>query len=107
MAAITGWISGRWTVANTLIRFVAARRPQAQVIDSQLVPLGLLFLAAFVLEGRYALPARGANVLGLVLLVAAGVWIRVLQRVLALTAAIWHNDRIGAPVARCLTAYDH
>jgi len=37
----------------------------------------------------------------------AGVWIRVLQRVLALTAAIWHNDRIGAPVARCLTAYDH
>lgn len=36
-----------------------------------------------------------------------GVWVRVLQRVLALTAAIWHNDRIGAPVARCLTAYDH
>lgn len=36
-----------------------------------------------------------------------GVWIRVLQRVLALTAAIWHNDRIGAPNARCLTAYDH
>ncbi|RBY78713.1 IS982 family transposase [Geodermatophilus sp. TF02-6] len=37
----------------------------------------------------------------------AGVWVRVLQRILALTAAIWHNDRIGAPVARCLTAYDH
>jgi Transposase DDE domain len=37
----------------------------------------------------------------------AGVWVRVLQRVLALTAAIWHNDQIGAPVARCLTAYDH
>ena len=37
----------------------------------------------------------------------AGVWVRILQRVLALTAAIWHNDRIGAPVARCLTAYDH
>ena len=36
-----------------------------------------------------------------------GVWVRVLQRVLALTAAIWHNDHIGAPVARCLTAYDH
>ena len=36
-----------------------------------------------------------------------GVWVRVLQRVLALTAAIWHNDRSGAPVARCLTAYDH
>jgi len=37
----------------------------------------------------------------------AGVWVRVLQRVLALTAAIWHNDRTGAPVARCLTVYDH
>ena len=37
----------------------------------------------------------------------AGAWIRLLQRVPALTAAIWHNDRIGAPVARCLTAYDH
>lgn len=36
-----------------------------------------------------------------------GVLVRVLQRVLALTAAIWHNDRIGAPMARCLTAYDH
>ena len=36
-----------------------------------------------------------------------GVWVRVLQRVLALTAAIWHNDHIGQPVARCLTAYDH
>ena len=36
-----------------------------------------------------------------------GVWVRVLQRVLALTAAIWHNDQIGAPVTRSLTAYDH
>jgi hypothetical protein len=36
-----------------------------------------------------------------------GVLVRILQRVLALTAAIWHNDHIGAPVARCLTAYDH
>jgi hypothetical protein len=33
--------------------------------------------------------------------------VRVLQRVLALTAAIWHNDKIGAPVLRSLTAYDH
>ena len=36
-----------------------------------------------------------------------GVLVRVLQPVLALTAAIWHNDCIGAPVARSLTAYDH
>jgi len=37
----------------------------------------------------------------------AGVCARVGQRILALTAAIWHNDRIGAPVLRSLTAYDH
>jgi hypothetical protein len=33
--------------------------------------------------------------------------VRVWQRVLALTAAIWHNDRIGATIKRSLTAYDH
>jgi Transposase DDE domain len=37
----------------------------------------------------------------------AGVLIRVLQRLLALTAAIWHNDRLGQPVKRSLIAYDH
>ena len=37
----------------------------------------------------------------------AGVLVRVLQRILALTAAIWHNDHTGAPVHRSLTAYDH
>jgi len=36
-----------------------------------------------------------------------GVLIRVLQRILALTAAIWHNDRTGQPVKRSLLAYDH
>jgi hypothetical protein len=37
----------------------------------------------------------------------AGVIVRVWQRVLALTAAIWHNDRIGATIKRSLTPYDH
>ena len=37
----------------------------------------------------------------------AGVMVRVLQRILALTAAIWHNDHTGAPVHRSLTACDH
>jgi len=30
--------------------------------------------------------------------------IRVLQRILALTAVIWHNDKIGAPIKRSLIA---
>ncbi|MFD9428435.1 MULTISPECIES: IS982 family transposase [unclassified Streptomyces] len=37
----------------------------------------------------------------------AGVTVRVLQRLLALTAAIWHNHNTGGPVIRSLTAYDH
>jgi hypothetical protein len=37
----------------------------------------------------------------------AGVAARVLQRVLALTTAIWHNDATGQPILRSLTAYDH
>ncbi|MER8073251.1 hypothetical protein ABTZ59_33845 [Streptomyces sp. NPDC094034] len=32
---------------------------------------------------------------------------RVMQRILTLTTAIWHNDRSGRPVLRSLTAYDH
>ncbi|MGH3404470.1 MAG: transposase [Streptosporangiaceae bacterium] len=39
--------------------------------------------------------------------VPAGLWARVLQRLLALNAAIWHNWMIGAPVKRSLIAYDH
>ncbi|GAA3513670.1 hypothetical protein FHR32_000809 [Streptosporangium album] len=37
----------------------------------------------------------------------AGVVIRVLARILALTAAIWHNDKTGQPIKRSLIAYDH
>ena len=37
----------------------------------------------------------------------AGVCARVAQRVLALTAAIWHNDHHGAHTRRSLLAYDH
>lgn len=36
-----------------------------------------------------------------------GLTAHVLQRILALTSAIWHNDKTGAPTARSLTAYDH
>jgi DDE family transposase len=36
-----------------------------------------------------------------------GVTVRVLQRLLALTTAIWHNHKTGQPVLRSLIAYDH
>ena len=37
----------------------------------------------------------------------AGVAARVLQRLLALTTVIWHNEHAHQPVLRSLTAYDH
>lgn len=37
----------------------------------------------------------------------AGVCARIAQRVLAMTAAIWHNDNLNLSVRRSLTAYDH
>ena len=39
--------------------------------------------------------------------VPAGLWARIVQRLLALNTAIWHNWTIGAPVKRSLIAYDH
>jgi hypothetical protein len=38
---------------------------------------------------------------------AQGVFVRVLQRLLALTAAIWHNHHTGQLTLRSLTNYDH
>ena len=39
--------------------------------------------------------------------VPAGLWTRIIQRLLALNAVIWFNWQIDAPVKRSLIAYDH
>jgi hypothetical protein len=52
------------------------------------------------LKGQLDLEQHGGRTPG-------GVAVRILQRLLALTAAIWHNHKAGAPVVRSLTAYDH
>jgi hypothetical protein len=39
--------------------------------------------------------------------IPAGLWARIVQRLLALNAVIWHNWNIDAPVKRSLIAYDH
>ena len=36
-----------------------------------------------------------------------GVTIRIAQRILAMAAAIWHNNKTGQPATRSLIAYDH
>jgi hypothetical protein len=52
------------------------------------------------LKGQLDLEHHGGRTPG-------GVAVRVLQRLLALTSAIWHNDRTGQTVRRSLLAYDH
>jgi hypothetical protein len=52
------------------------------------------------LKGRLDLELHGGRSL-------VGVTARVAQRLLALTAAIWHNRATSQPVIRSLIAYDH
>lgn len=52
------------------------------------------------LKGQLDLERHGGRTVG-------GLCARITQRLLAMTAAIWHNDTIGARVRRSLTAYDH
>ena len=52
------------------------------------------------LKGQLDLELHGGRSL-------AGVTARVAQRLLALTAAIWHNRATGQPITRSLIAYDH
>jgi hypothetical protein len=52
------------------------------------------------LKGQLDLEAHGGRTF-------EGVAIRVAQRILAMAAAVWHNNKTGQPVTRSLTAYDH
>jgi hypothetical protein len=54
----------------------------------------------WTLKGQLGLDRHGGRI-------PAGLWTRVLQRLLALNAAIWHNWAIGATIKRSLIAYDH
>ncbi|GAB3727021.1 hypothetical protein GCM10027590_32920 [Nocardiopsis nanhaiensis] len=65
-------------------------RPLRQVIES----INQTF------KGQLDLERHGGRTPG-------GMIARVLQRILALTAAVWHNDHTGQPVLRSLTTYDH
>ena len=65
-------------------------RPLRQVIES----INQTF------KGQLDLERHGGRTPG-------GVAVRVLQRILALTAAIWHNDKTRQPTMRSLVAYDH
>lgn len=65
-------------------------RPLRQIIES----------VNDTLKGQLDLELPGGRTM-------TGVCVRIAQRLLALVAAIWHNDHTGANVLRSLTAYDH
>jgi Transposase DDE domain len=66
-----------------------------------LAPIRQLIESVYdTLKGQLDLELHGGRSL-------AGVTTRVAQRLLALTAAIWHNRATGQPVTRSLVAYDH
>ncbi|HEY6275218.1 MAG TPA: IS982 family transposase [Streptosporangiaceae bacterium] len=52
------------------------------------------------LKGQMALEQHGGRT-------PAGVAVRISQRILALTAAIWHNRATSQPITRSLIAFDH
>ena len=51
-------------------------------------------------KGQLDLERHGGRTCG-------GVAVRVLQRILALAVAIWHNHKTAQPTLRSLIAYDH
>jgi len=51
--------------------------------------------------------AAGLEALGLILVHEAGLFTRVIPRLLALNTAIWHDWRVGTTHKRSLIAYDH
>jgi hypothetical protein len=66
-----------------------------------LAPIRQLIESVYdTLKGQLDLELHGGRTL-------AGVTARVAQRLLALTAAIWHNRATGQPITRSLIAYDH
>ncbi len=84
----------------TLLR--KARAGETPRSGSQLFkPLRQTIESVFdTLKGQTSLERHGGRT-------QAGVIVRVLQRLLAMTAAIWHNDHTGQPIRRSLIAYDH
>ena len=66
-----------------------------------LAPIRQLIESVYdTLKGQLDLELHGGRSL-------TGVATRVAQRILALTAAIWHNRATGQPITRSLIAYDH
>jgi hypothetical protein len=79
----------------------AYRNRTPRLGQALLAPIRQLIESVYdTLKGQLDLELHGARSL-------LGVTVRVAQRLLALTAAIWHNRATGQPITRSLIAYDH
>ena len=74
------------------------RRPPAESIFKPLRQTIESIFASY--KGQLNLERHGGHT-------TTGVLVRILQRIVALTAVIWHNDATGQPIKRSLVAYDH
>jgi hypothetical protein len=79
--------------------------PLARLLSSPAAPAGqtvrqLIESVNDTLKGQLDLEAHGGRTF-------EGVAIRIAQRILAMAAAIWHNNKTGQPLTRSLIAYDH
>ena len=91
------WLAGRGvTILRPTYRNLRPRpgehllKPIRQLIES----------VNGTLKGQLGLELHGGRTI-------AGVTARIAQRLLALTAAIWHNRNTSQPITRSLIAYDH
>jgi len=98
--------SGRETEADLAGRGITLLRParkdeQARWGEPLLKSIRQLIESdCDTLKGQPGLEAHGGRTF-------EGTAIRVAQRILAMAAAIWHNNKTGTPVSRSLIAYDH
>jgi Transposase DDE domain len=95
--ALDYWLAGRGvTILRPSYRNLPPRpgehllKPIRQLIES----------VNDTLKGQLDLELHGGRTI-------EGVGTRIAQRLLALTAAIWHNRHTGQPITRSLIAYDH
>jgi hypothetical protein len=87
--------------ADLGITFVRPYRRDETRRHGNLAPVRQRIESIFdTLKGQLSLEQHGGRT-------PAGVFVRVAQRILALSAAIWQNWIIDAPTKRSLIAYDH
>ena len=103
LVADKGFAGGGFKVALAGLDLALVRPARADEPDPGVFPNWLrqrIEAIIWTLKHQLGLDRPGARIPG-------GLWVRVVQRLLALNTAIWFNWQVGAPVKRSLIAYDH